>query len=171
MALTGGGFGTGDFQTQLQTSPLTPDQAKYPTTRHRLGGQACPKRTRREEQGLELSGTAATRGPCTPAGELGAPSDGIPHSHLIWRYCLFHPDFQKFSDCPQTTSFFCGEAAQPGAGCLPVPAPSRAGDSLQIPARTSPGPSQNATGTTANSIVGTFQQQPGCKWRVESFIQ
>lgn len=108
MALTGGGFGTGDFQAQLQTSPLTPDQAKYSTTRHRLGGQACPKRTRTEEQGLELSGAAATRGPCTPAGELGARSDGIPHSHLIWRHCLFHPDFQKFSDCPQTTSF-CAE--------------------------------------------------------------
>lgn len=171
MALTGGGFGTGDFQAQLQTSPLTPDRAKYSTTRHRLGGQACPKRTRTEEQGRELPGAAATRGPCTPAAELGARSDGIPRSHLIWRYCLFSPKFPEVFRLSPNDLVFCGEAAQPGAGWLPVPAPSTAGDSLQVPARTCTDPSHNTTGTTANPVAGAFQQHSGCKSRLRNFIQ
>lgn len=170
MALTGGGFGTGDFQAQLQTSPLTADQAKYSTTRHRLGGQAYPKRTRTEEQGRELPGAAATRGPCTPAGERGARSDGIPHSHLFGDTAFFTHISRSFPLSPNDL-VFCGEAAQPGAGWLLVPAPRRAGDSLQIPARTCPGPSHNTKGITANPIAGAFQQHSGCKSRVRNFIQ
>lgn len=110
MALIEDSFGAGGFQAQLQTGPLTPDQAKYSATSPRLGGQACPRRSLTEEQGQELSVTAATRGPCTLAGELGraARSDGTLHSHLIWRYCLFHPNFQKFSNSPQKASFSAG---------------------------------------------------------------
>lgn len=107
MALTGGGFGTGDFQAQLQTSPLTADQAKYSTTRHRLGGQAYPKRTRTREQGRELPGAAATRGPCTPAGERGARSDGIPHSHLFGDTAFFTHISRSFPLSPNDL-VFCG---------------------------------------------------------------
>lgn len=127
----------------------------------RPGGQACPQRSR--EEGQELWDTAATRGPCMLAGEAGGAArwGGPLHSHRIWRYCLFHPDFE-FSTSSQTASFSARRQLSLGDGSLLVPAPR----SQQRHAGVHP----VTVGTPVNPRAGALQQQPGVNWRCSSFF-
>ena len=84
---------------------------------------------------------------------------------------FFSPEFPEVLQQSPNGLFFCREAAQPGEGWLPVPAPSRAGVSFQMSARICPGPSRNAVGVTANPTAEALQQLLGCKSRAQPFVQ
>lgn len=126
---------------------------------------------RAAEQGQEPSGTAATRGPCTLAAELGRAvrSAGALRSHLIWRYGLFHPNFQKFSSSPQKASFHARRQLSLLTACCWCLLPAGQG----TPARCQQGCVLThpitlwRQLTTVNRRAEACQQQPGCPSRAQ----
>lgn len=116
MALTGGGFGAADFQTQLQTGPLTPDRAKKFNHTPQARGPGLSQKNPEGRAGTGTLGRSCHKRSLHARWRAGSPLRWDSSSPPYLETLPFSPRFPEVFRLSPNDLVCCGDAAPAGAG-------------------------------------------------------